>query len=51
VLLPHIGGATARSLEAMTALVLQNLHEYLTEGTLTTPVIQPGRRLRDRVHP
>lgn len=50
VLLPHIGGATPRSLSAMTALVLQNLHEYLTEGTLSTPVVHPNRRLRNSVH-
>jgi lactate dehydrogenase-like 2-hydroxyacid dehydrogenase len=46
VLLPHIGGATPRSLSAMTALVLENLHEYLTKGTLTTPVVQPNKDLR-----
>jgi lactate dehydrogenase-like 2-hydroxyacid dehydrogenase len=46
VLLPHISGATARSHSAMTALVLENLHAYLTRGTLTTPVVQPNNDLR-----
>ena len=50
VLLPHIGGATPRSLSAMTALVLQNLDEYLTHGRLITPVVHPNRHLRDSVH-
>jgi hypothetical protein len=50
VLLPHIGGITPRGLSAMTGLVLQNLHEYLTEGTLSTPVVRPTRCLRDSVH-
>jgi lactate dehydrogenase-like 2-hydroxyacid dehydrogenase len=43
VLLPHVGSATTRTRSAMTALVLRNLDEYLTRGTLTTPVIAPRR--------
>jgi lactate dehydrogenase-like 2-hydroxyacid dehydrogenase len=44
VLLPHIGGATVRSLSRMRELVLRNLHDYLTHGTLTTPVVPPSPR-------
>jgi hypothetical protein len=43
VVLPHVGSATARTRSAMTALVLRNLDEYLTDGTLTTPVVAPTR--------
>jgi lactate dehydrogenase-like 2-hydroxyacid dehydrogenase len=43
VVLPHVGSATARTRAAMTALTLRNLDEYLTHGTLTTPVIAPTR--------
>jgi lactate dehydrogenase-like 2-hydroxyacid dehydrogenase len=43
VVLPHVGSATARTRAAMTALALRNLDEYLTRGTLTTPVIAPTR--------
>jgi lactate dehydrogenase-like 2-hydroxyacid dehydrogenase len=43
VLLPHIGGATTRSLAMMSELVLQNLDQYLNYGTLTTPVVSPNR--------
>jgi len=35
--------ATARTRGAMTALTLRNLDEYLTRGTLTTPVVAPTR--------
>ncbi len=41
VLLPHIGGVTERSLSMMRELVLRNLDQYLTRGTLTTPVVPP----------
>jgi lactate dehydrogenase-like 2-hydroxyacid dehydrogenase len=41
VLLPHIGGVTLRSLSMMRELVLRNLDQYLTRGTLTTPVVPP----------
>jgi lactate dehydrogenase-like 2-hydroxyacid dehydrogenase len=41
VLLPHIGGVTLRSLSMMRELVLRNLDQYLTRGTLTTPVLPP----------
>jgi lactate dehydrogenase-like 2-hydroxyacid dehydrogenase len=43
VLLPHVGSATTRTRAAMTALTLRNLEEYLTCGTLTTPVVRPRR--------
>jgi lactate dehydrogenase-like 2-hydroxyacid dehydrogenase len=43
VVLPHVGTATAQARAAMTALTLRNLDEYLTRGTLTTPVIAPTR--------
>lgn len=41
VLLPHVGSATARTRSAMAALALRNLDQYLTRGTLTTPVVAP----------
>jgi lactate dehydrogenase-like 2-hydroxyacid dehydrogenase len=40
-LLPHVGSATSRTRSAMTRLTLQNLDEFLTRGTLTTPVVRP----------
>jgi lactate dehydrogenase-like 2-hydroxyacid dehydrogenase len=43
VLLPHVGSATSRTRSAMTALALRNLDEYLTNGTLVTPVVRPRR--------
>jgi lactate dehydrogenase-like 2-hydroxyacid dehydrogenase len=43
VVLPHVGTATERTRAAMTALTLRNLDQYLTHGTLTTPVIAPTR--------
>jgi lactate dehydrogenase-like 2-hydroxyacid dehydrogenase len=43
VVLPHVGAATTRTRAAMTALTLRNLDEYLTHGTLTTPVVAPTR--------
>jgi lactate dehydrogenase-like 2-hydroxyacid dehydrogenase len=43
VVLPHVGTATAHARAAMTALTLRNLDEYLTHGTLTTPVVAPTR--------
>jgi lactate dehydrogenase-like 2-hydroxyacid dehydrogenase len=43
VVLPHVGSATAGTRAAMTALTLRNLDEYLTRGTLTTPVVAPTR--------
>lgn len=44
VLLPHIGGVTVRSLSMTRELVLRNLDQYLTRGTLTTPVVPPQFR-------
>ena len=35
--------ATAHARAAMTALTLRNLDQYLTHGTLTTPVVAPTR--------
>jgi lactate dehydrogenase-like 2-hydroxyacid dehydrogenase len=43
VVLPHVGSATAGTRAAMTALTLRNLDQYLTHGTLTTPVVAPTR--------
>lgn len=43
VLLPHVGSATTRTRTAMTQLTLRNLDEFLTHGTLTTPVSPPRR--------
>ena len=43
VVLPHVGSATAHARAAMTALALRNLDQYLTDGTLTTPVVAPTR--------
>src|SRR5271168_3760099 len=43
VVLPHVGSATAATRAAMTALTLRNLDQYLTHGTLTTPVVAPTR--------
>lgn len=43
VVLPHVGSGTARTRAAMTALTLRNLDQYLTRGTLTTPVVAPTR--------
>jgi lactate dehydrogenase-like 2-hydroxyacid dehydrogenase len=50
VLLPHIGGATVRSLSLKRELVLRNLDQYLSYGTLTTPVVPPNRRAHNRFH-
>ena len=43
VVLPHVGTATAHARAAMTALTLRNLDQYLTHGTLATPVVPPTR--------
>jgi lactate dehydrogenase-like 2-hydroxyacid dehydrogenase len=50
VLLPHIGGATVRSTSMMRELVLRNLDQYLSTGTLTTPVVPANRRARNGIH-
>lgn len=50
VLSPHLGGATDRALVATRELVLRNLDEYLTRGTLTTPVVAPNSDLRLAIH-
>jgi lactate dehydrogenase-like 2-hydroxyacid dehydrogenase len=41
VVLPHVGSATASTRAAMAELVLRNLDEYLTNNTLSTPVVAP----------
>jgi lactate dehydrogenase-like 2-hydroxyacid dehydrogenase len=38
-----VGSATAATRAAMTALTLRNLDQYLTHGTLATPVVTPTR--------
>lgn len=38
VLLPHIASATTETREAMGELAFRNLHQFLTDGTLVTPV-------------
>lgn len=50
VLLPHIGGATVRSLSMMRDLVLRNLDQFLSYGTLTTPVVPPKKRAHNGFH-
>ena len=50
VLLPHIGGATVRSLSMMRDLVLRNLDQYLTRATLITPVVPPNRYVHNGIH-
>ncbi len=41
VLLPHVGSATVETRAAMERLVLDNLAEFLANGRLVTPVLQP----------
>jgi lactate dehydrogenase-like 2-hydroxyacid dehydrogenase len=43
VVLPHVGSATAPTRAAMAALVMRNLDEYLTSGSLVSPVVTPRR--------
>ena len=50
VLTPHLGGATRRALVKTRELVLRNLDQYLTHGTLTTPVVPPTNTLRQAIH-
>ncbi|WP_414639155.1 2-hydroxyacid dehydrogenase [Actinophytocola sp.] len=38
VLLPHIASATTETREAMGELAFRNLHRFMTDGTLVTPV-------------
>ena len=38
VLLPHIASATTETREAMGELAFRNLRQFLTDGTLITPV-------------
>lgn len=38
VLLPHVGSGTIETRAAMEALTLQNLDQFLADGTVTTPV-------------
>jgi D-isomer specific 2-hydroxyacid dehydrogenase, NAD binding domain/D-isomer specific 2-hydroxyacid dehydrogenase, catalytic domain len=39
----HTSVETVRSLSRMGELVLRNLDQYLTHGTLTTPIVSPNR--------
>ncbi|TXL89969.1 2-hydroxyacid dehydrogenase [Streptomyces sp. IB2014 016-6] len=41
VLLPHIASGTHETREAMGELAFRNLHRFMTEGTLVTPVPEP----------
>ncbi|MFC4109751.1 2-hydroxyacid dehydrogenase [Micromonospora zhanjiangensis] len=41
VVLPHVGSGTQETREAMAELVLQNLFQFLADGTLVTPVTSP----------
>ena len=50
VLTPHLGGATSRALASTRELVLRNLDQYVTHGTLTTPVVAPNSSLRGAIH-
>jgi lactate dehydrogenase-like 2-hydroxyacid dehydrogenase len=43
VLLPHIGSATTTARDAMAQLALRNLNQYLSNGTLATPVIAAAK--------
>ena len=38
VLLPHLGSATVETRAEMTDLALANVEQFLTEGTLLTPI-------------
>jgi lactate dehydrogenase-like 2-hydroxyacid dehydrogenase len=38
VLLPHVGSGTAETRRAMEDLVIENLQQFFTQGTLKTPV-------------
>src|ERR1700731_417374 len=49
VLLPHIGGVTVRSLSMTREVGLRNLDQYVTHGTLTTPVVPPNSNLRPAI--
>jgi lactate dehydrogenase-like 2-hydroxyacid dehydrogenase len=51
VLSPHLGGATVRALASTRELVLRNLDQYLTHGTLATPVVPPISARRNVIHP
>ncbi|MGW0159879.1 2-hydroxyacid dehydrogenase [Mycobacterium sp. NPDC003323] len=45
VLLPHVGSGTVQTRAAMEALTLRNLDEFLANGSLVTPVVQPAVRV------
>ncbi|MCX5046470.1 2-hydroxyacid dehydrogenase [Aldersonia sp. NBC_00410] len=46
VLLPHVGSGTVETRAAMEALTLSNLDEFLSSGTLVTPVVQVPEAVR-----
>jgi lactate dehydrogenase-like 2-hydroxyacid dehydrogenase len=50
VLTPHLGGATVGALVTMRELVLRNLDQYVTRGTLTTPVVRPNSNRHRAIH-
>jgi lactate dehydrogenase-like 2-hydroxyacid dehydrogenase len=39
VLLPHVGSGTAETRRAMEDLVMDNLRQFFSAGTLKTPVL------------
>ncbi|MBM0237011.1 2-hydroxyacid dehydrogenase [Micromonospora sp. ATA32] len=41
VVLPHVGSGTHETRQAMSEVVLRNLAQFLTDGTLVTPVSTP----------
>jgi lactate dehydrogenase-like 2-hydroxyacid dehydrogenase len=45
VLLPHVGSGTVETRAAMEQLTLRNLEEFLRNGRLVTPVLEPGVRV------
>ena len=45
VLLPHVGSGTVETRAAMEDLTLRNLDEFLANGRLVTPVVQPAVRV------
>lgn len=45
VLLPHVGSGTVETRAAMEALTLRNLEEFLANGRLVTPVVEPAVRV------
>lgn len=42
VLLPHLASGTVETRQAMAALALDNIAQFIADGTLVTPVVQGG---------